>query len=148
MGKNWLVTSNTSRTKLVTFHHRRSDPELPPVTMNGCHLEVALYLERILGLNLTPDFKWNTYDPSLKLKAFTASASCDMKNRFPGTCPPNHCCAMAGFPAIGVFCRPLPRVGEKCATRNIPFICPCAPGLTCQVKVRPDGSKSMYGKCA
>lgn len=142
-----MVTSNTSRTKLVTFHHRRSDPELPPVTMNGCHLEVALYLERILGLNLTPDFKWNTYDPSLKLKAFAADISCDMKNRYPGNCPTDNCCVIEILPVSGPFCRPLPTAGKKCSTIENTFFCPCAPGLKCKVKTRPDGTKSIYGKC-
>lgn len=35
--KDGLVTFNILKTKLVTFHYLL-DPEVPPVTMNGCPL--------------------------------------------------------------------------------------------------------------
>lgn len=55
---NWLITLNTSKTKLATFHHRRSDAELP---MDGCSIGEATCLERLLSLKLTLGLKWISY---------------------------------------------------------------------------------------
>lgn len=36
VGRYWLVTFNTSKTKRITFNHYRAEPEFSPVVMNGC----------------------------------------------------------------------------------------------------------------
>lgn len=52
---------NASKTRLVTFHHRWSDHELPLIKIDGVPLGEAPCIERLLGLKLTPDFKRNSY---------------------------------------------------------------------------------------
>ena len=59
-GKAWQVTFNSSKTKLLSFHHHR-EPVFPPVQMEGSKLVEAPCLERLLGLKFTPDLKWNAY---------------------------------------------------------------------------------------
>lgn len=41
--------------RLVTFHYRQSDPELPPITMNGHSLREAPCLEGLLELKVNPE---------------------------------------------------------------------------------------------
>lgn len=53
----WLVTFNASKLKLVTFHHRRSETELSPVTVNGCPFQKSLTSIEI-----------RTYNPSQNIK--------------------------------------------------------------------------------
>ena len=60
-GSNWLVTFNASKTKLVTFHHCRSNPVLPSISMGGTPLAEAPDLDKLLGLKFIPDLRWNTY---------------------------------------------------------------------------------------
>lgn len=50
---------------MFTFHHRKSDHELPPIKMNGDPLGEKPCLERLLGHKHTPDFKWNSYIQSI-----------------------------------------------------------------------------------
>lgn len=50
LNKKWLIRFNVSKTYLVTFHHRRSDTALPPVTMNGCPLGKDPWLVRLFGI--------------------------------------------------------------------------------------------------
>ena len=59
-GKAWQVTFNSSKTKLLSFHHHR-EPVFHPVQMEGSNLVEAPCLEKLLGLKLTPDLKWNAY---------------------------------------------------------------------------------------
>ena len=67
-GKDWFVTFNASKTKLVTFHHKKNDPSFNPVHMDSSFLEEAPCLERLLGLKLTPDLKWNSYIQSVAME--------------------------------------------------------------------------------
>ena len=60
-GKTWLVTFNSSKTKLLSFHHHRGTPSFPSVIMDETTLQEAKCLERHLGLKFTPDLKWNSY---------------------------------------------------------------------------------------
>ena len=60
-GKTWLVTFNSSKTKLLSFHHHRGTPSFPSVIMDETTLQEANCLERHLGLKFTPDLKWNSY---------------------------------------------------------------------------------------
>ena len=64
-GKRWLVTFNASKTKLLSLHHQRSDPHLASIEMNGCLLGEAQCFDKLLGLTITPDLKWNTYIKSI-----------------------------------------------------------------------------------
>ena len=67
-GKDWFVTFNASKTKLVTFHHKKNDPSFNLVHMDSSFLEEAPCLERLLGLKLTPDLKWNSYILSVAME--------------------------------------------------------------------------------
>lgn len=49
--------SSSCLTELLTFP--RAVPKYTPILMSGLILKVASYLEWLLGLNLTPDLKWN-----------------------------------------------------------------------------------------
>ena len=60
-GNEWLVTFNAAKTKLLSFHHHRKPPDLSPVQMSETTLSEALCLDRLLGLKITPDLKWNEY---------------------------------------------------------------------------------------
>ena len=68
-GKDWFVTFNASKTKLVTFHHKKGNPTFHPVQMDNSILEEASCLERLLGLKLTSDLKWNSYILSVAKEA-------------------------------------------------------------------------------
>ena len=60
-GKSWLVSFNSSKTKLLSFHHHKGSPSFPPVQMAETTLNEAPCLDRLLGLKFTPDLKWNSY---------------------------------------------------------------------------------------
>ena len=61
-GNEWLVSFNTSKTNLVSFHHHRSQEfTLPQILMNDVELEEKSCLDRLIGLKLTSDLKWNAY---------------------------------------------------------------------------------------
>ena len=60
-GKEWLVTFNASKTKLLSFHHHRNPPDLSSVKMSETTLSEASSFDRLLGLKITPDLKWNEY---------------------------------------------------------------------------------------
>ena len=60
-GKEWLVTFNASKTKLLSFHHHRNPPNLSPVEMSETTLSESSCFDRLLGLKITPDLKWNEY---------------------------------------------------------------------------------------
>ena len=61
-GNEWLVFFNTLKTNLVSFHHHRSQKfTLPPIFMNDVELEEKSCLDRLIGLKLTSDLKWNAY---------------------------------------------------------------------------------------
>ena len=68
-GKDWFVTFNASKTKLVTFHHKKGSPSFCPIQMDNSVLEEAPCFERFLGLKLTPDLKWNSYILSVAKEA-------------------------------------------------------------------------------
>ena len=40
-GKKWLVSFNTSKTKLLSVHHHRQTPNIPPVVMDSAVLTEA-----------------------------------------------------------------------------------------------------------
>ena len=66
-GDRWLVTSNTTKTKLLFFNPHR-DPLLVPVEMNGIELpEVTSF--RLLGLTFTRSMDWNPYIQSIAKSA-------------------------------------------------------------------------------
>ena len=68
-GKEWLVTFNASKTKLMSFHHRRTFVDSPSVEMNDIVLNETPCLDRFLGLKITPDLKWNSYITSVSTRA-------------------------------------------------------------------------------
>ena len=68
-GKTWLVSFNASKTKLVSFHHHQTDPGFHPVVMDASTLSESVHLDRLLGLKLTQDLKWNSYISSIASEA-------------------------------------------------------------------------------
>ena len=60
---------NSRKTKLISFHHHHSDPSLHPVHVDSTALNEAPCLEKLLGLKLTPDLKWNDYITSIAKEA-------------------------------------------------------------------------------
>lgn len=60
VGKDWLLSFSTSKTKLVSFHHHKADPKPVPILMSDHTLKEAPCFEHLLSLNLTLDLKWNT----------------------------------------------------------------------------------------
>lgn len=54
----WLVTFNSSKTKLVMFYPS-ADSDFSPLLMNNCTLNKAPYIKRLL--ELTPNHKCNLY---------------------------------------------------------------------------------------
>ena len=68
-GKTWLVSFNSRKTKLISFHHHHSDLSFHPVHMDSTVLNEAPCLEKLLGLKLTPDLKWNDYITSIAKEA-------------------------------------------------------------------------------
>ena len=60
-GNKWLVTFNSLKTKLVSFHHHIVTPDFPPISMDGTDLEESPCLDKLLGLKFTPDLKWDAY---------------------------------------------------------------------------------------
>ena len=65
MGKMWLVTFNATKTKLITFHHHRNNPDFPEIAMDGTYLHESSCLNKLLRLKFTPDLKWNSYIDSV-----------------------------------------------------------------------------------
>ena len=61
----WLVTFNATKTKLITFHHHRNNPDFPQIAMDGTYLNESTCLNKLLGLKFTPDLKWNAYIDSV-----------------------------------------------------------------------------------
>ena len=60
-GKRWFVSFNAPKTKLGSFHHKRNSPSFSSIQMDGSTLKEAPCLERLLGLKLTLDLRWNSY---------------------------------------------------------------------------------------
>ena len=58
-GDKWLVTFNSSKTKLLSINQFK-DPFLPSVMMNGAELPENSHF-RLLGLTFYNDFSWNNY---------------------------------------------------------------------------------------
>ena len=56
---------NSLKTKLLSFHHRRSEPNLLTIRMENYCLSVADCLDKLLGLKFTPDVKRNSYIESV-----------------------------------------------------------------------------------
>ena len=63
----WLVTFNSSKTKLLSIN-RFKNPFLPSVMMNGAELPENSYF-RLLGLTFSNDFSWNNYIESIAKSA-------------------------------------------------------------------------------
>ena len=59
-GEKWRVTFNAAKTNSVTFHHHQH-PNFPNLNMNGVELAESNSHNRLLGLTLTSDLKWDTY---------------------------------------------------------------------------------------
>ena len=59
----WLVTFNSSKTKLLSIN-RFKDPFLPSVMMNGAELPENSHF-CLLGLTFSNDFSWNNYIVSI-----------------------------------------------------------------------------------
>ena len=51
-GKDWFVTFNASKTKLVTFHHKWKVLTLK---------KSRVLKDFLVGLKLTPNLKWNSW---------------------------------------------------------------------------------------
>ena len=66
-GDKWLVTFNSSKTKLLSIN-RFKDPFLPSVMMNGAELPENSHF-RLLGLTFSNDFSWNNYIESIAKSA-------------------------------------------------------------------------------
>lgn len=62
---NWLVTFNICKTKFVTFHYCRTDPEFSPILMNSCTFKEAPCFDRPLEHKFTPDLKRKRYIRSI-----------------------------------------------------------------------------------
>ena len=60
-GDRWLITFNAAKTKLLSFHHHRTDHTFPSIQMNGLDLEEQTSFDRLLGLEFTSDLRWNKY---------------------------------------------------------------------------------------
>lgn len=56
---NWLISFNMS--KLVIFHHHRTDPIPATIWMHGHTPKETHCLENLLVLKCTPNLKWNLY---------------------------------------------------------------------------------------
>ena len=50
--KQWLVSFNSSKTKLLSFHQNRESLELPAIIMNDVSLEEKKYIDKLLGLKI------------------------------------------------------------------------------------------------
>ena len=74
-GKRWFVSFNAPKTKLASFHHKRNSPSFSPIQMDNSTLEEAPCLERLLGLKLTPDLRWNSYILSVAKEASKVAGS-------------------------------------------------------------------------
>ena len=59
-GEKWLVSFNATKTKSVSFHHHRQ-PDFSVLSMNGVDLVESDSHDRLLGLTLSSDLKWDTY---------------------------------------------------------------------------------------
>ena len=59
-GQMWLVTFNATKTKLITFHHHRNNPDFTEITMDGTYLHEPSCLNKLLCLKFTPELKWNS----------------------------------------------------------------------------------------
>ena len=66
-GKEWLVTFNASKTKLLSIN-RFKNPYLPSVMMNDAELPENSNF-RLLGLTFSDDFTWNAYIESIAKSA-------------------------------------------------------------------------------
>ena len=60
-GKRWLVSFNAQKTKLVYFNRHRNDTDIPPISMDGVDLEESSCLDKLLGLKVSSDLRWNAY---------------------------------------------------------------------------------------
>lgn len=67
-GVKWLVTFNSTKTKLLSVNNFR-DPFLPSICMNGTELEENNSF-RLLGMTFSGDFSWRNY-----IEAIAKSAS-------------------------------------------------------------------------
>lgn len=68
--KNWFVTSNMSKTKLVKFHHHRAELSFLPDMMNSWTVNDAIGFGRLLGFNFPLDLNWNSYTQSIAKNAW------------------------------------------------------------------------------
>ena len=64
-GKQWLVTFNASKTKLLSLHHHRNIPILPSISMDNKQLDESNILDKLLGLKITPNLMWGIYIQSI-----------------------------------------------------------------------------------
>ena len=81
-GKRWLVSFNAPKTKLASFHHKRNNPSFSPIHMDNSTLKEAPCIERLLGLKLTPDLRWNSYILSVVKEASKMVGSFFRSKRF------------------------------------------------------------------
>lgn len=67
-GGNWLVTINTSKTKLDTFNYPRVDLKLSEMMWNSFTLYEAPFFERVLGFKFPiPQKETHTYESFLEM---------------------------------------------------------------------------------
>lgn len=58
--KDWLISFNTPKTKLIMYHHQ-VNPKSVPILINGQTLKEVHRFYCLLGQKLTPDLKRNVY---------------------------------------------------------------------------------------
>ena len=63
--RKWLVSFNTSKTKLLSFHHHHNSPDLPTILMDRTQLKEIDCFDKHLGLHFTPNLKQDTYITSI-----------------------------------------------------------------------------------
>lgn len=67
-GKDWLVIFSTAKIKVITLHHDWADLD-GHISMDGILSRKLLYLERLLGLKLSPGLMWNSHILSIAKNA-------------------------------------------------------------------------------
>ena len=81
-GKKWLVAFNSAKTKLLSIHHHKQVPTLPPIMMDNSVLTDAPFFDKLLGLKITPDLKWDSYLDNVKKEVAKMVGSLSRSRKF------------------------------------------------------------------
>lgn len=96
---NGLKLASDMKYLYTMFHHHPASPKFSSVIINGCLLNDALWLERLLGIIVIPDFKWVSYTRSIaKDNGEMPGALCFSRKFF--TPPPMVCLYNHHFPVF------------------------------------------------